>query len=41
MREPERTGWNRGGLLQSDSLALGQNATEPMHHNKTQELPSH
>jgi len=36
MREYEKGERNRGGLLQSDSLALGQNATEPMDHNKTQ-----
>ena len=32
---------NRGGLLQSESLALWQNATEPMDQNKTQKLPWH
>lgn len=34
-------GENRGGLLQSDSLALWQNAPEPMDQNRTQKLPSH
>jgi hypothetical protein len=41
MREYEKGERNRGGLLQSDSLALGQNATEPMDQNRTQKLPSH
>ena len=41
MGEPERAKRNRGGLLQIDSLALWQNATEPMDQNRTQKLPSH
>ena len=40
-REFQKAGKNRGGLLQSDSLALWQNAPEPMDQNRTQKLPSH
>lgn len=40
-REFQKAGQNRGGLLQSDSLALWQNAPEPMDQNRTQTLPSH
>ena len=40
-REFQKAGKNRGGLLQSDSLALWQNAPEPMDQNRTQTLPSH
>lgn len=41
MRQPKRVRNYRGGLLQIDSLALWQNATEPMDQNRTQKLPSH
>ena len=40
-REFQKAGKNRGGLLQSDSLALWQNATEPMDQNKPETLSSY
>ncbi len=41
MGEPERAKRNRGGLLQRDSLALWQNATEPRDQHKTPQLTWH
>jgi len=41
MREYEKGGRNRGGLLQSGSLALWQNATEPRDQNMTPQLTWH
>lgn len=38
MREPEKAGRNRGGLLQRDSSTLWQNATGSMDQNRTERL---